>query len=224
MRFDLLSLFPDYFASPFGESILKRAIERGLIEIGLHNIRDYATGKWRKVDDKPFGGGPGMVMMPEPVAKAIRTVKRQESVVVYMSPQGQVLNAQIARDLANSPHLVILCGHYEGVDQRVIDKEVDLEISIGDYVLTDGCLPAIVLINAVSRFIPGVVGDQEGVAQDSFEENRLDWPHYTMPREFEGMEVPEVLLSGNHGKIAAWRRAQALEKTKRVRPDLLQER
>lgn len=221
MKFDLLSLFPGYFESPFNESIIKRAQERGLIEINLVDIRQYASGKWKKVDDKPFGGGPGMVMMPEPVAKAIRAVKNQDSLVVYMTPQGQRLNAALARELANRSHLVVLCGHYEGVDERVIEKEVDLEISIGDYVLTDGCLPAMVLVNAVSRFVKGVVGDHEGVEQDSFEQKRFDWPAYTTPRDFEGMEVPEVLFSGHHERIAKWREEQALKKTRRVRPDLI---
>lgn len=219
-RFDILSLFPNYFTGPFTESIVKRAIDKGIIEIRQINIRDFAENKHHRVDDRPFGGGPGMILMPEPVSKAIRSVKTENSKTIYLSPQGQLLTAKKARELAAYSHLILLCGHYEGVDERVIRSDVDEEISIGDYVLTDGCLAAIVLLNAVIRFIPGTLGHEDAANEDSFENHILDCPHYTKPVVFEGQEVPEVLLSGNHKLIAEWRKEQALDKTKRVRPDL----
>lgn len=212
------------FRGPFQESILGKAQKEGVIEINLHNIRDFSSLPHRRVDDRPYGGGPGMVLMPEPTVKAIRAVKEECSKVIYLSPQGAPLNAAKCRELAQQPHLVILCGHYEGVDERVIDLEVDEEISIGDYVLTNGCLPAMVLVDAVSRFIPGVLGHELAAAEDSFEQGRLDCPHYTRPEVFEGVAVPKVLLSGNHKKIEEWRARVAEEKTSRVRPDLLQKR
>lgn len=221
MKFDILSLFPEYFRGPFDESIIKRARERGLIEIEHTNIRDFAESADRRVDDRPYGGGPGMVLMPGPVVAAIRDVKKPESKVIYMSPQGKQLKAAKCRELANEKHLILLCGHYEGIDQRVLDLEVDEEISIGDYVLTNGCLAAIVLIDAVARFIPEVLGHASAAQEDSFEQGLLDYPHYTRPPEFEGLSVPEVLLSGHHQKVAHWRNQQALKKTRQVRPDLL---
>ena len=224
MRVEILSLFPGYFQGPLEESILGRAREQGRLEIGLIDIRAFAENKHQKVDDRPYGGGPGMVLMPGPVARAISSVRRPESHVIFLSPQGAPLTAQKARQIAKFDHLILLCGHYEGVDQRVIDREVDEEISIGDYVLTNGCLPALVLLDAASRFIPGVLGDEQSAEQDSFQEAMLDCPHYTRPEVFEGVEVPEVLLSGHHQKIAEWRRETALEKTRRVRPDLLARR
>lgn len=221
MRFDILSLFPAYFRGPFDVSMIKRAIENKLLEIELHDIRDFAEGKHRKVDDRPFGGGPGMVMKPEPVAKAIRSVKSEKSHVVYLSPQGTLLNHETCERLAKKPHLILLCGHYEGIDERVIRKEVDEEISIGDYVLTNGCLAAIVLVDAVARFIPGVLGDERAAFEDSFQEGIFDTPHYTRPEEFEGAVVPEILKSGHHEEIQKWRKTKALEKTKRIRPELI---
>lgn len=221
VKFDILSLFPDYFKGPFDESMIKRAREKGLIDIKHTNIRDFAEGADRRVDDRPYGGGPGMVLMPKPVADAIRHVKSPEAKVIYLSPQGTLLNAAKSRALAQEKHLVLLCGHYEGIDQRVLDKEVDEEISIGDYVLTNGCLAAIVLLDSVVRFIPGFLGHAEAAQEDSFEQGLLDYPHYTRPPEFEGEAVPEVLLSGHHQKVALWRREQALKKTRQVRPDLL---
>lgn len=221
MKFDILSLFPGYFQGPFDETLIKRAKEKGILDIRLVDIRDFAENKWRKVDDRPYGGGPGMVLMPEPVAKAITSCKTEESRVIYLSPQGSLLTAAKCRELALCPHLILLAGHYEGIDERVLQKYVDEEISIGDYVLTDGCLAAIVLLNAVARFVPGVVGDPRSVEQDSFEgEGIFDCPHYTGPDDFEGEKVPPVLKSGNHQKIAEWKKSAALEKTKRVRPDL----
>lgn len=221
MLIDILSLFPGYFAGPFDESIIKRAREKGLLDIRLTDIRDFADNRYRKVDDRPYGGGPGMVMMPQPVTAAIRHVKTPQSRVIYLSPQGKLLTAAKSRQLAEETHLILLCGHYEGVDQRILDNEVDEEISIGDYVLTNGCLPAIVLVDSVIRFIPGVLGHALAAEEDSFEKGLLDCPHYTRPEVFEGHSVPSVLLSGNHQEIANWRREQALKKTREVRPDLL---
>lgn len=221
MLIDILSLFPEYFQSPFDSSILKRARDRNLLLIRLTNIRDFAEGKHKKVDDRPYGGGPGMLIMPKPLCGAIRSVKSDESHVIYLSPQGKPLTAEVCKNLALKKHLVLVCGHYEGIDERVIEKEVDEEISIGDYVLTNGCIAAIVLVDAVSRFVPGVLGHEEAAFQDSFQDQLLDAPHYTRPPEFEGMQVPSVLISGNHEEIRKWRHDKASEKTKRVRPDLL---
>lgn len=220
LRFDLLSLFPEYFQGPFDCSMIQQAQKKGLIDIRTTNIRDYATDKHHKVDDRPFGGGPGMVMKPDPVCAAIDAVTTDRSHVVYMSPQGPLLKAKKCRELATKEHLVILCGHYEGVDERVLTR-VDEEISIGDYVLTNGCLAAIVLVDSVSRFVPGVLGHAMAADEDSFEKQLLDHPHYTQPVIFEGVEVPAVLRSGNHKEIREWRLSKALEKTRAVRPDLL---
>lgn len=226
-KIDILSLFPDYFKGPFDESIIGQARKKGVLDIDLINIRDFAYDKHRRVDERPYGGGPGMVLMPEPVVAAIRSVKTEKTHVVYLSPQGAVLNAKKARQLASQlvsfEHLVLLCGHYEGVDERAIESEVDEEISIGDYVLTNGCLAAIVLLDAVVRFVPGVLGHESAADEDSFEKGMLDCPHYTRPEIFEGKKVPEVLLSGNHKKIAEWREEMALKKTKEKRPELIKE-
>lgn len=221
MEISILSLFPDYFRGPFDVSMLKRAREAGLLEIRHTDIRDFAENKHARVDDRPFGGGPGMVLCPGPVARAIRSVKKPSSRVVYLSPQGSLLTAAKSQELAKLEHLILLCGHYEGVDERVLQTEIDEEISIGDYVLTNGCAAAIVLIDAMARFIPGVIGHPDAVREDSFQDGIFDSPHYTRPENFEGMEVPPVLLGGNHAEIRKWRKAQALNKTRRVRPDLL---
>jgi tRNA (guanine37-N1)-methyltransferase len=221
IRIDILSLFPQYFQGPLDESMLKRAREKGIIDVRLIDIRDFADNKWRRVDDRCYGGGPGMVLMAEPVVKAIRSVKGAESKVIFLSPQGKTLTAQKAKELAQEKHLVFLCGHYEGIDERALEIAVDEEISIGDYVLTNGCLPALVVLDALARYIPGVLGHEEAALQDSFESGILDWPHYTRPESFEGRVVPPVLLSGDHKKIAEWRQKAALAKTKKVRPDLL---
>jgi tRNA (guanine37-N1)-methyltransferase len=220
LKIDVLSLFCGYFRGPLDVSILKKAQERGLIEISLVDIRDYSQERFQKVDDRPYGGGPGMVMMADPVVRAIRAKKTESSRVIYLSPQGSPLTAKKCRELAALPHLILLCGHYEGIDQRAIDLQVDEEISIGDFVLTNGCLASLVLIDGVSRFVPGVLGAVDGASLDSFEEGILDWPQYTRPEVFEGEKVPEVLLSGNHAHIEAWRRERAREKTQKVRPDL----
>lgn len=222
MHIDILSLFPDYFRGPFDESIIKRAREAGIIDIRLVDIRDYAENRHHKVDDRPYGGGPGMVLMPGPVVRAIRAAKQADSWVVYLSPQGKTLDAVKCRELAKKENLILLCGHYEGIDERALASEVDEEISIGDYVLTNGGAAAIVLVDALVRFIPGVLGHEMAALEDSFEDGILDCPHYTRPEIFENKQVPQVLLSGDHKKIAEWRREQALEKTKKIRPDLLQ--
>lgn len=220
MKWDILSLFPDYFGGPFHVSMIKRAKEKGLLEINLVDIRDFAPGRYQQVDDRPYGGGPGMVLMAEPVTQAIRKVRNERSHVVYLTPQGNPLTAQRCSELAKKEHLVVLCGHYEGIDERALELEVDEEISIGDYVLTSGCPAAIVLVDSVSRFVPGVIGNEEATKQDSFENGIFDAPVFTRPPVFEGMEVPEVLRNGHHAEIEAWREKVAQEKTKRVRPDL----
>ncbi len=217
MRFDILSLFPEYFQGPFSVSMVKRAVEKGLLDIRLLDIRDFVTNKHRKVDDRPYGGGPGMVLMPEPVCEAIRSVKTEKSRVIYLTPQGSPLTAKKCQELSSLEHLILLCGHYEGVDERAVEKEVDEEISIGDYVLTNGCLPAIVLLDAVARFIPGFLGHEEAAAQDSFQEGLLEGPVYTRPPVFEGLEVPQVLRDGNHKEIEKWHKEQSLCKTEKVR-------
>lgn len=221
LRIDILSLFPGYFRGPFEESILKRAQEKGLVEIRQTNIRDFADNVHNRVDDRPYGGGPGMVLMPQPVSDAIKSVKTEKTHLVYLSPQGKLLDAKKCKELAAKQHLVLLCGHYEGIDQRVLDREVDEEISIGNYVLTNGCLAAIVLVDAVVRFIPGVLGHELAASEDSFEKGILDTPHYTRPEVFQGESVPKVLLSGNHQLIAKWRQEQALKMTRLKRPELL---
>lgn len=221
MLVDILSLFPGYFKGPFDESIIKQAREKGLLDIHLINIRDFADNRYKRVDDRPYGGGPGMVLMPQPVTAAIRHVKTSQARVIYLSPQGKRLTAVKCRQLAQESHLILLCGHYEGIDQRVLDHEVDEEVSIGDYVLTNGCLAAIVLLDSVIRFIPGVLGHALAAEEDSFEKGILDYPHYTRPEVFEEHVVPSILLSGHHQKIQHWRREQAYKKTREVRPDLL---
>jgi tRNA (guanine37-N1)-methyltransferase len=221
MEIDILSLFPEYFRGPFDVSMLRRASDGGLLEIRHTDIREFAENKHGRVDERPFGGGPGMVLCPGPVSRAIRSVRKPNSRVIYLSPQGATLTAAKSCELAKCEHLVLLCGHYEGVDERVIAKEIDEEISIGDYVLTSGCAAAIVVIDAMARFIPGVIGHASAVDEDSFQEGIFDHPHYTRPENFEGMEVPAVLMQGNHAEIRKWRKAKALEKTIRVRPDLL---
>jgi len=220
MRIDILSLFPGYFKGPFDESMLKRAVEKDILDINLLDIRDYADNKRNVVDDRPYGGGPGMVMMPGPVVRAIRSVRGEKSLVVHLSPQGKRLDAHKARELSHCEHLVLLCGHYEGIDQRALDLEVDEELSIGDYVLTNGCLSAIVVIDAMARFIPGVLGDLRSAEEDSFEGGILDCPHYTRPVEYEDLAVPEVLRQGNHKEIEKWRKDMAEKKTRLQRPDL----
>ena len=223
MKFDILTLFPNMFSSPLRESILGKAIEKGLIEIRTINIRDFTSDKHQVVDDTPYGGGQGMVMKVEPIARAIESVKAQNpsAWTVYLTPQGKPLHQDLARRLSTQPHLILLCGRYEGVDERVRGSFVDEEISIGDYVLTGGELAAMVVIDAVSRFIPGVLGSDRSAQEDSFYNSLLEYPQYTRPPNFRGHCVPEVLLSGNHSAISLWRRKEVLRRTSLRRPDLL---
>ena len=224
MRFDVLTLFPEMF-TPVKESILGRALDNNLIELNLINFREFSTDKSKHVDDTPYGGGAGMVIKPEPVYDAYKSIVEgleNKPKVIYLSPKGRVFNQQIARKLAKEEHLILLCGHYEGIDQRVIDEIVDEEISIGDYVLTGGELPAMVLIDAVSRNVDGVI-KEESVEDESFSEGLLEYPQYTRPEVFMGRRVPEVLLSGHHANIAKWRREQSIEITRNKRPDLIKE-
>lgn len=218
MRIDILTLFPEMFDA-VKHSILARAEKKGLLEINLHNIRDFSKDKHCKVDDTPFGGGAGMVMTCQPLFDAINSVKTEGCKIVYMSPRGQVLNQMFAVSLAKYEHMIIVCGHYEGIDQRVIDYFDMQEISIGDYVLTGGELPAMVLVDCVSRYVDGVLS-QGSTDEESFTNGLLEYPQYTKPRVYEGMEVPAILLSGNHGEIAKWKFEQSIKITKERRPDL----
>jgi tRNA (guanine37-N1)-methyltransferase len=223
VTFDILTLFPVMFDGPLTESILKRAAESGLITVNCHNIRDFATDKHHTADDAPYGGGTGMVMKVEPLSGCIQSVKAQRpgAKVILTSPRGKTFTQQVARELSREEGLIIICGRYEGVDERVSDLYVDQEISLGDFVLTGGELAAMVLVDAVSRFLPGVLGGAGAAQTDSFGDGLLEYPQYTRPTEFLGLTVPEVLLSGNHAEIARWRRRQSLLKTRRVRPELL---
>lgn len=221
MKIDILTLFPEMF-TPLKESILGKAQENRLFEINLINIRDFSLEKHKKVDDYVFGGGDGMLMTPQPLYDAIMSVKKENSYVVYMSPKGTVLNQTIVKKMSlNITHLIIVCGHYEGIDQRVIDLCIDEQMSIGDYVLTGGELPAMVLVDAIARYIPSVLHSETSTADESFEGGLLEYPQYTRPREFMGLSVPEVLISGNHKEIEKWKLAQKLEETTKYRPDLL---
>ena len=222
MRIDVLTIFPGIFESPFRESLLGKAIESGLLEVRVHDIRDFATDKHRQVDDESYGGGPGMVMKPEPVFAAVESLGEGPKRVILLSPTGRRLDQALARELSREPWLVLICGRYEGVDERVTEGLPAEEVSIGDYVLAGGEVPALVLLEAVTRLVPGVIGKEESHERDSFEAGLLDHPHYTRPAEFRGLAVPEVLLSGNHAEIERWRREAALEKTRRMRPDLLE--
>jgi len=219
MKIDILTLFPEMF-SPLKESIIKRAVEDGKIEINITNIRDFASPPHYRCDDMPFGGGAGMVMMCEPLFKAIESVKKENSKIFYMSPRGKVFNQEMTREMSGLEHIILLCGHYEGIDQRVIDYFDIEELSIGDYVLTGGELPAMVVADSIIRLIPGVIRE-ESTMEESFTTNLLEYNQYTRPAEYKGMKVPEVLLSGHHKNIEEWRKQQSLEITKRNRPDLL---
>ena len=219
MKFDILTLFPEMFSS-LEQSIIGRAVENGQISINLINIRDFSTDKHKKVDDTPYGGGAGMVMMPDVVYRAYESLESSDAKVIYMSPKGKNLNQEKVEELSKESHLIILCGHYEGIDQRVLDKIVDEEISIGDYVLTGGEIPAMVLIDSVSRYVKGVL-KEDSIKEESFSNGLLEYPQYTRPEIFQGERVPEVLLSGNHQEIDKWRKEKSLEITKKNRPDLL---
>ena len=243
VKIDILTLFPDICRAPLGESIMKRAQENGIIDLRIHNLRDWTTDKHHIVDDAPFGGGQGMVMKPEPIFAAVEElcgakektanaqrptlevqqskIENGKSKVIVMSPAGRRFDQQMATELSRESHLVIICGHYEGVDHRVIEHLVDLEISIGDYVLTNGAIAAVVLVDAIVRLLPGALGHEQSAADDSFNNGLLEAPQYTRPAEFRGWKVPQVLVSGNHAEIAKWREEQAMKRTRENRPDLL---
>lgn len=219
MKFDILTLFPEMF-EPIKTSIIGKATEKGIIDINLINIRDFSEDKHNKVDDTPYGGGAGMVMKPDVVYSAYNSIKAEDAKVIYMSPQGKKLNQKKVEELSKENHLIILCGHYEGIDQRVLDKIVDEEISIGDYVLTGGELPAMVMIDAISRYVDGVISG-ESISEESFSNGLLEYPQYTRPEIFMGEKVPDVLLSGHHENINKWRRQESLKNTLKKRPELL---
>lgn len=228
MRFDVLTLFPEIFSGYMSQSILNKSLERGLVEIHVHNMRDWAKGRHNKIDDTPYGGGPGMILMVDPVVNCVRDVQQMTSdpgIVIMLTPQGQTLKQPLVETLATNQRMILLCGRYEGFDQRVIDILQPMELSIGDYILNGGEVASMVLIDSLVRMVPGVLGDEKSSWDDSFSRgNRmLEYPQYTRPREFEGHEVPEILLSGNHGEIEKWRKAKSLEKTKINRNDLLDE-
>lgn len=222
LHIDILTLFPRMLDGFLAESILGKGIEGGLLSVKVHDLRDWTTDKHKRADDRPFGGGAGMVLKPEPVFAAIEQLQKPGCRRIYLTPDGVPLNPELAEDLSRQQHLILLSGHYEGIDQRIRECLIDQEISIGDYVLTNGTLAAAVLIDAVARFIPGVLGEEKSLTCESFTGKLLDFPQYTRPAEFRGMSVPEVLLSGHHGEIEKWRLAQRIEKTRLVRPDLLE--
>ena len=230
MRVDIITLFPEICRAPLNESMMKRAQENGALDLSIHNLRDWTTDKHHVVDDAPFGGGQGMVMKPEPIFAAVEDLKSKiapsrtglrKSKIILMSPAGRRFDQQIAKEFSSESHLIIICGHYEGVDHRVIEHLVDAEISVGDYVLTNGAIAAVVFVDAVVRLLPGVLGDEQSAADDSFSGGLLEGPQYTRPSEFRGWNVPDVLLSGNHGEIAKWRKEQGRQRTEKNRPDLL---
>jgi len=221
MEIDILTLFPAMLDGFVAESMLGRAQKNGLLTIRVHQLRDWATDKWKITDDRPFGGGAGMVMKPEPLFAAIEDLRREETLTIFLTPDGEPLSTPLVKDLAPRPHLLLVSGHYEGIDQRVRDALIDREVSIGDYILTNGTLAAAVLTDAVARYIPGVLGEEKSLTQDSFSRTLLGFPQYTRPLEFRSMGVPEVLLTGHHERIEAWRHEQQLAKTAARRPDLL---
>jgi tRNA (guanine37-N1)-methyltransferase len=228
MKIDIVTLFPEICRAPLNESIMKRAQKNGIVDLYIHNLRDWTTDKHHVADDAPFGGGQGMVMKPEPIFAAVEelrnptsNIQHQTSKVVLMSPAGRRFSQEMAAQLSGESHLIIICGHYEGVDHRVIEHLVDLEVSIGDYVLTNGAIAAVVLVDAVVRLMPGVLGHEQSAVDDSFNRGLLEAPQYTRPAEFRGWKVPEILLSGNHAEIERWRKEQAIKRTRENRPDLL---
>jgi tRNA (guanine37-N1)-methyltransferase len=224
MRIEIVTLFPEICRAPLSESMMKRAQEKGVLQLHIRNLRDWTTDRHHVVDDAPFGGGQGMVMKPEPIFAAVEDLKVEnlKSKIILMSPAGRRLDQELAKQLSQEPHLIIISGHYEGVDHRVIEHLIDLEISIGDYVLTNGAIAAVVLVDAIVRLLPGALGHEQSAGDDSFTNGLLEAPHYTRPAEFRGWKVPEVLISGNHAEIAKWRKEQALKRTRRNRPDLLE--
>ena len=222
MKIDVLTLFPAMFAGPLDESIIMRARKAGLLELKIHNLRDWTHDRHKTVDDRPFGGGPGMLLKPEPIFEAVESVRRAETKVVLLSPSGRKFDQAIARELVAEKDLLLITGHYEGFDERVREALADDELSIGDYVLTNGALPAMVVIDAVTRLLPGVLGDDASARDESFSHGLLEYPQYTRPAEFRGLRVPDVLVSGNHAEIENWRREQARLRTEKDRPDLLE--
>jgi tRNA (guanine37-N1)-methyltransferase len=221
MKIDVLTLFPGMFAGPLDESIVRRAREAGLLDLKIHNLRDYAHDRHKTVDDRPFGGGPGMLLKPEPIFEAVESLAGSNTRVILLSPSGRTFTQAIAGELAQLEHLLLVSGHYEGFDERVRGHLAHDELSIGDYVLTNGALPVMVVVDSVTRLLPGALGDQESANDESFSHGLLEYPQYTRPAEFRGMKVPEVLLSGNHAEIARWRGEQARLRTQERRPDLL---
>ena len=221
MKIDVLTLFPAMFAGPLDESIVQRARANGMLDLTVTNLRDYTHDRHKTVDDRPFGGGPGMLLKPEPIFEAVESLAREKTRVILLSPAGRKFNQAIARELAQAEQLLLICGSYEGFDERIRERLAHDELSIGDYVLTNGALPAMVIIDAVTRLLPGVLGDDESSLDESFSRELLEYPHYTRPAEFRGMKVPDVLLSGNHAEIAKWRAEQARIQTARKRPDLI---
>lgn len=221
MKIDVLTLFPGMFVGPLDESIVKRARESGQLELNVHNLRDHTHDRHRTVDDRPFGGGPGMLLKPEPVFEAVESLADGGTHVVLLTPQGRTLRQEVVRELAAKSHLLLICGSYEGFDERIREHLVHDEISLGDFVLTNGAIPAMALIDAVSRLLPGVLGDDESARDESFSDGLLEYPQYTRPAEFRGWKVPDVLISGHHAEIEKWRREQAVTRTGRRRPDLL---
>jgi tRNA (guanine37-N1)-methyltransferase len=224
MKIDVLTLFPGMFVGPLDESIIKRAREKGILDLQVHNLRDWTHDRHKTVDDRPFGGGPGMVLKPEPLFEAVEALKRTNTRVILMSPSGRPFKQAIACELAGCEHLVLIAGSYEGFDERVREHLAQDDLSIGDYVLTNGALPVMVVIDVVARLLPGVLGDDESAKEESFSHGLLEYPHYTRPADFRGMKVPEILLSGHHAEIAKWRHEQALERTRERRPDLLEQK
>jgi tRNA (guanine37-N1)-methyltransferase len=221
MKIDVLTLFPGMFTGPLDESIVRRARDAGKLDLTIHDLRDYTHDRHRTVDDKPFGGGPGMLLKPEPVFEAVDALKGDNTRVILMTPGGRRLDQRLVVELSEQPHLLLICGSYEGFDERIREHLADDEISIGDFVLTNGALPAMVVVDAVSRLLPGVLGDDQSAADESFSNGLLEYPHYTRPAEFRGWKVPDILLSGHHAEIEKWRRDQSLARTRRNRPDLL---
>jgi tRNA (guanine37-N1)-methyltransferase len=223
MKIDILTLFPEICRVPLGESMMKRAQENKIVDLRIHNLRDWTADKHHVVDDAPFGGGQGMVMKPEPIFAAVESLRTETSTVILMTPQGKRFTQSIAAELSEENHLIVICGHYEGVDHRVAEHLVDREISIGDYVLTNGAIAAVVLVDATVRLLSGVLGHELSAADDTFSDGLLEAPQYTRPATFRGWKVPDILLSGNHAEITAWRKEEARRRTKENRPDLLQE-
>lgn len=223
MKIDVLTLFPNMFSGPLDESIIKRARAKGLLELGIHNLRDYTHDRHRTVDDKPFGGGPGMLLKPEPVFEAVENLAKGQTRVILLAPTGRLFNQAIAQELVQCAHLLLICGSYEGFDERIRENLANDELSIGDYVLTNGALPAMVIIDAITRLLPGALGDDMSSSEESFSHGLLEYPQYTRPASFRGKTVPEVLLSGNHAEIAKWRVEQAQIRTRLKRPDLWNE-